>query len=189
MKPEIVATEILHKGFTTLMALTVRLPDGTEVQREIEDHGFAVAVLPYDPERRIAWLIKQLRVPLLLKGVETEMLEVPAGLLDEEDPEEAARREAMEEVGLRLETLEHVATAWASPGLACERVALYLAPCSAADRLSDGGGLADEHEHITVVEMPLDGLWSMLESGGIADMKTLTLLFALRHRHPELFAG
>jgi hypothetical protein len=39
----------------------------------------------------------------------------------------------------------------------------------------------------SVVEMPLPELWSMVEGGKIADMKTLTLALMLHTRHPELF--
>lgn len=187
MSAAIVRTRILHKGWTTLLEATVRLADGTEVTREIEDHGRAAAVLPYDPRRRVAFLVRQLRVPMLLKGAGAASLEAPAGIMDEDDPADTARREALEEVGLRLGALEHVADAWPSPGVCCERIALFLAPCSASDRVAAGGGLAEEHENIAVVEMPLDALWALLEEGRLVDMKTLTLVFALRHRHPELF--
>ncbi len=37
------------------------------------------------------------------------------------------RREALEEGGLRLGALEHVATVWSMPGVSTERMALYLA--------------------------------------------------------------
>lgn len=188
MSARIVRTETLHKGWTSLLAATVRLADGTEYRREIEDHGNGAAVLPYDPERRVAFLIRQLRVPLLHRGeADPRPLEAPAGIMDESDPAETVRREAMEEVGLRLESLEPVASAWSSPGLSCERIALFLAPCSAADRVTQGGGLAEEHEDIAVEEVALDRLWALAESGGITDMKTLVLVYALRLRHPELF--
>lgn len=188
MSARIVRTETLHDGWTTLMMATIRPAEGTEYRREIEDHGNAAAVLPYDPDRRTAFLVRQLRVPLLYRGeADAYPLEAPAGIMDESDPAETVRREAMEEAGLRLRELEPVATAWSSPGLSCERIALFLAACSAADRVGQGGGLAEENEDIAVEEMPLRRLWALAESGGIVDLKTLTLVYALRLRHPELF--
>ncbi|MBE7186638.1 MAG: NUDIX hydrolase [Methylobacterium mesophilicum] len=187
MSARIAGTRVLHKGWTTLLSATVRLADGSEFAREIEDHGNAVALLPYDPARRVAFLVRQLRIPPLYKGFPEELLEVPAGIMDEPDPADAARREAMEEIGLRIDTLEKVTTAWASPGVSCELMTLFLAPCSAADRVAEGGGLAEEHEGITVVEMPLDEVWKALEDGRLKDMKSLVLVHALRFRRPELF--
>jgi hypothetical protein len=95
----------------------------------------------------------------------------------------------MEEAGVALDALEKVGAAFASPGVSTERLHLFLAPYSAADRVGEGGGIAEEHELITVVELSLDDLWARFEAGGIEDLKTLTLLLALRVRHPALFAA
>src|SRR5262249_32081389 len=101
--------------------------------------------------------------------------------------EETARREALEEVGLRLGALELVAQAWSSPGLSCERISLYLAPYAGSDRIATGGGLAAEDENITAVEMALADLAPLADRGEIGDLKTLALLLALRLRQPLLF--
>jgi hypothetical protein len=90
---------------------------------------------------------------------------------------------------LRLGALEPVGTVWPSPGVSTERMHMFLAPFSAPDRVTDGGGLADEHEDIEVVEMSLDKLWGMVEAGEIVDLKTLALVQTLRLRHPELFGA
>jgi hypothetical protein len=66
---------------------------------------------------------------------------------------------------------------------------LYLAAYSEADRISQGGGLAEEHEDIEVVEILVTDLWAMLERGEIMDLKTIALVQALRIRQPELWAG
>lgn len=185
MPVEIVRTRTAHEGWTRLLVATIRLETGDEIQREVEDHGDAVAVLPYDPERRRALLIRQLRAPVLFAGGPPAILEAPAGQLDEDDPEDCARREAHEEVGLRLGALEYVAAPYASPGLSTERISLYLAPYTAADRVAEGGG--DSSEQIAVVEVALGELDAMLEGGAFADLKTVALVQALRLRHPDLF--
>ena len=56
MKPEILERQIAHAGYITVEQLRMRLSDGAEVSREVERHGDAVAVLPYDVERRSDWL-------------------------------------------------------------------------------------------------------------------------------------
>ena len=78
-------------------------------------------------------------------------------------------------------------TAWSMPGISTERMALYLAPFSAADRVSAGGGLATEHESISVAEVPLAELARLADAGHLADLKTLALVQTLRLRRPDLF--
>jgi nudix-type nucleoside diphosphatase (YffH/AdpP family) len=179
----------VHEGWASFRVASVELSDGTVIRREVEDHGRAVAVLPYDPERKVAMLARQLRVPLLVAADEQESLEVPAGILESGDPAACARREAAEECGLDLGMLEHVVTAWTMPGISTERIDLFLAAYAADHRNGHGGGLADEHENIVCVEFALVDLAAMADRGEINDMKTFTLILALRLRHPELFAA
>lgn len=184
---EIIRIEPVHKGWSTFYRARVRLPDGTEMGREIEDHGVAVAVLPYDPERRVAVTVRQFRAAPFHVSGETGIVEAPAGILDEDDPAACARREAMEETGLRLTALEPVATVWAMPGISTERAHLFLAPFGEADRVGKGGGLKDEHEDITVLETPLSDLADAADEGRLTDMKLFLLVQTLRLRRPELF--
>ena len=189
MPVEIRALETVYKGYVTLMKATLDAGDGDSFVREIEHHGHACAVLPYDPARRCALLVSLPRAPALWAGGPGELLEAIAGMLDGDEPEVCARKEAMEEAGVRLTELEPVGAAYATPGVSTERLHLFLAPYGAADRTGQGGGIAEEHELITPVEMPLAELWARFEGGKIEDLKTLTLLLALRVRHPALFAA
>ena len=186
---EIIRLDTRYKGWSTLYLARIRDPDGHEITREIEDHGTAVAMLPYDAQRRVALLIRQLRAPVLHVAGEAELLECPAGRMDGTNPREDAIRELWEEVGLRLTHLEPLATAWMMPGVSTERIHLFLAPYTSADRTGAGGGLDSENERITVDEMALADLAAMADEGRLTDMKTLALVQTLRLRHPELFAG
>lgn len=187
MAIEIVDVETAYRGWGRYLIATIRLPDGRTMRREIEDHGAAIGVLPYDPERRTAILVRQLRAAVLYAAKTQDLLEAIAGLVDGADPAADVRREAMEETGLQLRTLEEVAKVWTMPGLSTERMSLYLATYSQADRVGDGGGLAAEDENITIVEMPLPELADLADTGQLVDMKTLVLVQTLRLRRPELF--
>jgi nudix-type nucleoside diphosphatase (YffH/AdpP family) len=187
MPHELVDQKIMHDGWSRLLTLRIRLPDGRVMKREVEDHGAAVGVLPYDPVRRVAMLVRLFRAPVFHAGGVAEMLEAPAGLLEEEDPADCARREALEEVGLGLKSLEPVAGVWTMPGISTEYMHLYLAPYGLGDRKAQGGGVAEENENITVVEMPLAELAGMADRGGLSDLKTLALVQTLRLRRPHLF--
>jgi len=179
--------ETLHEGWRKLLKLTIQMPDGRTMAREVLNSADAAAVLPYDPEARKVILIRQFRAPVMHVEGQPSLLEAVAGLLDEDEPETCAKREAMEEAGLRLRSLERVVTAWSTPGITTERLHLFLAPYTSADRVEEGGGLAEEHEDIEVLEIGLDELMTMLEQGAISDMKTLVLIQALQLRRPELF--
>ena len=187
MSVQIIATTTLHHGWTKLLRLRLRLGNGEEVVREVEDHGRAVAILPYDPVRRTAMLVRLLRAPVLFAAGIDEVLEAPAGLVEEADPAETARRELHEETGLRVHEVEHVGSVWTSPGISTERMDLYLGRYAAGDRVGPGGGVEGENENITVVEMPLDELWALAQGKDIIDMKTLTLILMLQARQPQLF--
>ena len=88
---------------------------------------------------------------------------------------------------MNLKLLEHVAGGWTSPGVSTEFIDLYLAPYSVADRVSAGGGLASEHEAISMLEMPIAELWRLVERQQLKDLKTLALVLLLRTHHPYLF--
>jgi len=187
MSTEIIESKEIYTGWIRLLQTTLRLDGGKRLSREIIVHGRASAVLPYDPERRVVMLVKLLRAPVLFTTGAQDLIEAPAGMVDGGSPHETAKREAMEETGLRLTAFEHVGSAWSSPGISTEKIDLYLAPYAKDDRISAGGGLASEDENITVVEMSISALWASVERLEISDMKTLTLALALRWKYPGLF--
>lgn len=154
----------------------------TEPQiREIYHSGHGAAVLLYDRERCCVTLVRQFRLPAWEseQGAGDQpgfLLEVPAGLVEEDDPALTVCREAWEEVGIRIEQPRFLFAAYATPGAVTERVYYYDAPYTAADRQGEGGGLRAEGEDIEVVELGLDEAWSMVGTGDIRDAKTILLL-------------
>jgi len=189
MDAETLHREIVHHGYITVERLRVRLADGAEVTREIERHGDAVAVLPYDAARRRALTVRLFRTPVFAATGAPALEEACAGMIEDEAADAAVRREALEELGVALGGLEAVGMVWSSPGVSTERVSLFLAPYRAADRVGAGGGVAGEHEGITVLEAPLADLAARADAGAIADAKLLALVMTLRVRRPDLFSG
>ena len=179
----------IHEGFGKLVVGRFRLDDGVEIVREIAEQGDSVAILAYDPQRRISIMTRQFRAPVRYVGEQSFLLEAPAGRIEDEGPSETARRELLEEIGIDALQLEHVGTTWSSPGVSTERLHLFLAAFGDGDRVGDGGGLAEENEVIEPVSLPLAELAGMVERGEIADLKTLALILILRQRRPELFTA
>lgn len=185
---KIVGQTSLYEGWGNYLLVTVERPDGSRVKREVEHHGDGAAVLAYDPARRTALLVRQLRIPILLAAGTGETLEVAAGLVDDDEaPETCIRREAMEEMGLKLGALDPIATILSMPGISTERIHLFLAPYGQQDRVGEGGGLGSEDEQITIVEMPLAELAARADKGELTDAKSLILLQTLRLKRPDLF--
>ncbi len=184
---EVLQVKPIFKGWSDFSLIRLRLEDGAEVERCVEDHGDAACVLPYDPDRRVALLVRQFRAPVTLRG-EAPFEEPPAGLVDEgESPEACARREAEEETGLELGSLEPIGRFWSSPGSTTERTYLFLAQYAAADRTGQGGGV-DEHENVDIVELPLAELAARADRGELHDLKLGVLVLALMRKRPNLFS-
>lgn len=182
----LVSVRTLYEGWLDLLMVRLRAPGGDVMDRHVVRLGLAVCVLPYDPDRGTALVVSMPRAPVTLMGL-PDMLEAIAGSAEGDDPAECAAREAMEEAGVRLTTLDPVGRIWTMPSNATEAIDYFLAPYCAADRVAPGGGLAEEMENITVHEMPLATLWAMFEGRTLLDGKLVTLLLALRVARPDLF--
>ena len=181
--PDVVVrdVELLASGWHVLRRTTLerRLHDGswTTEQRETYDRGNGATLLLHDTARRTVLLSRQFRFPVYVNGHPDGMLlETAAGLLDDESPEKAVRREVEEELGVSVGEVEHVFDVWMSPGSVTERLHFFAAPYTAADRTGDRGGVAEEGEDIEIVELDFDEALDMIDDGRIADAKTIMLL-------------
>lgn len=176
----ITKTELMAKGWSTLSKLTVdaKLSDGRHLtlQREVADHGPGACVLAVDIERGMCLLVRQWRAGVAFTGEDGFMIEACAGLLDADDPEGCARREAFEELGVKLGKVEHIGDCFSSPGAVSEKINLFVGYYTAVDRANAGGGLKDEGEDIEVLELPLGQAFAMIAAGAIQDAKTIILL-------------
>ncbi len=168
--------------------LRFRRFDGTmhdQVSRAAFLSGDAVTVLPYDPVRDRVLLIEQFRVGAFARGDDQPwLLEAIAGRIDAgETPEEAARREAVEEAGLDLGELVHVANYYPTPGAKAEYLYTFVAPVDLPDTVSGTFGLADEAEDIRVHLIGFDQAMDLVATGEINNGPLLiTLLWLQRER-------
>lgn len=177
---EIVGEKTLSDGWTRLSTYDIDYTDSEgethRLKREIYHRTPAACILLYDPKRETVVLVRQFRLPAHLTGFPGWMIEVPAGLLDGDHPEEAIRREAIEETGFRVRDVRFLFKIFTSPGSVTEIIHFFAAIVDTTDRVAAGGGLADEHEDIEVLEVRLSDAVAMIESGEIYDAKTVMLL-------------
>jgi ADP-ribose pyrophosphatase len=132
----------------------------------------AVLILNTDTDKII--LTKQFRYAISLKTKEP-ILEIVAGKIDEgEEPLQTAIREIEEEVGYRIKpkNIQLLVSCFASPGYSSECFYIYYATVTNADKVSEGGGLKNENEYISVIEMNKHEFNSLIKNGKIKDAKT-----------------
>ncbi len=163
MKPD--ATRTVYDG----KLIEVTLERWGDHEREIVEHPGAVAIVAVDSEGMLT-LVRQRR-----EAVRAELVELPAGTLEEgEAPLAAARRELEEETGLTGGSWQEVATFYTTPGFCRERMHLFF-----AEGLERGEASPESDEELEVVR------WAKGEVAanvaGIEDAKTLAgLLLYLR---------
>jgi ADP-ribose pyrophosphatase len=149
-------------------------PDGGEFEREIVRHPGAVSIVPIVEEGTAALLVRQYRA-----AVDRSLLEVPAGKrdVDGEAPDVTARRELVEEVGMRAGRLEKLAELYMTPGFSDEHMTVYMALDLEPTPNSLQG---PEETHMTVEQVALEDVPDLIGRGEIADAKTIIGLLLAR---------
>jgi nudix-type nucleoside diphosphatase (YffH/AdpP family) len=180
-KIEIQKTELLSDNWYVLNKITYQYhkeDQKVETQiREVYDRGNGAGILLYNTNQKTVILIRQFRLPTYLNGNKTGMMiEVCAGLLDKEKPEECIIREVEEETGYQIKTVQKVFETYVSPGAVTEILHLFIGEYNSSMKVSEGGGLASEQENIEVLEVPFVEALAMIERGEIQDSKTIMLL-------------
>lgn len=146
-------------------------------QREVYDRGNGAAILLYNKETKNIILTRQFRLPTYLnRNKSGMMIEVCAGLLDQDEPEQCIIRETEEETGYRISKVKKIMETYMSPGAITEILYLFIGEYDASMKVSEGGGLEHEQENIEVLEIPFDQAYNMMETGELNDAKTIMLL-------------
>lgn len=174
-------TELLSDNWYVLNKVTFDYSidsDDSETQvREVYDRGNGAVILLYNRIKKTVVLTRQFRLPTYLNGNSSGMvIEACAGLLDGDNPMDCIIRETEEETGYRLSSVKKVFQSYMSPGSVTEILYFFIGEYQSEMKVSDGGGLAEEHENIEVLEYPFHEAYQMIASGEIIDAKTIMLL-------------
>lgn len=166
------SSEIYSGRVVSLRVDEVELEGGRRGRREVVLHRGAVCLVAVDDEENVL-LVRQYRRP-----AERDLLEIPAGTLEEgEDPEACAAREIREETGLAAGRLERMLGFFSAPGFCTEYLHVYLATDLRPDRLP-----GDEDESIEVVRVPAAEAIAAAARGEYEDAKTIVGLLAYAAR-------
>lgn len=174
-------TEVLSDNWYTLRKVTFEYqnPDGSwsAQSRETYDRGNGAVILLYNKSKKTVILTRQFRMPTYINGNEDGMMiEACAGLLDQDNPEDAIRRETAEETGYDIQNVTKVFEAYMSPGSVTEILYFFIAEYTIEMKVNEGGGVKEERENIDVLELPFSQAIEMIQSGEIKDAKTIMLL-------------
>ena len=146
-------------------------------KREVYNRGNGAGILLYNKEQKTIILTRQFRLPAYLNGSETGMvIEVCAGMLDQDHPEQCIIRETEEETGYRIKSVQKIMEAYMSPGAITEILHLFIGEYDASMKVHEGGGIEHEQEEIEVIEMIFYDAYQMIATGEIKDAKTIILL-------------
>ncbi|MDM3872001.1 GDP-mannose pyrophosphatase NudK [Porticoccus sp. W117] len=146
-------------------------------EREAYDRGNGATILLYNSKKSTVILTRQFRLPTYINGnSDGMMVEACAGLLDGDNAEDCIKKEAEEETGFRISSVEKIFEAYMSPGTVTEILHFFLGEYDDSMKVSSGGGLAEEQENIEVLEVKFSEALEMMASGEIKDAKTIMLL-------------
>lgn len=135
------------------------------------DRGDSVAILLLEKESKNLLFANQFRYPTC-KHNDNWIVEIVAGRLESgENPTEGIKREVLEELGYKIDSLEKIYTFYTSPGGCTERIFLFYAEVSEDDKKEIGGGAEQEDEDIQMVRIPISEIQGRLNE--FKDAKTI----------------
>jgi ADP-ribose pyrophosphatase len=136
---------------------------GWKMKRSIVRHRGSAVMMAVDPKNRVL-LVRQYRLP-----ANQNLWELPAGKSDEgESVLQAAKRELIEETGVRAKKWKKLTTFYPSPGYVEEKMTIFL-----ATDLTHGEAQPMEDERIETQWFTKKELRKMIASNKILDAKTM----------------
>jgi len=166
-REKVLSQHVVYRGrILNLRVDNVRVPSGKRAYREVIEHNPAVGLIPLTSDGKVL-LVSQFRY-----AVNEEILEIPAGIVEQgEDFETAALRELQEEVGYTASELSQVGNFYSSPGFSNELLSIFVARGLSPSKLPE-----DDDEFIQIIPVDIGNLDDMLKAGRIKDCKTFAAL-------------
>jgi ADP-ribose pyrophosphatase len=164
MSFEFISSEILMKGRAfKIRRDTLKTPDGRETKLDIIEHGGSVVIVPIDDDGNLLF-VRQYR-----HAAGLDLLELPAGTRDDDEPyEECAAREVREETGMQAGKLQKVGDFYLAPGYSSEFMVVFL-----ATELTPNPLPVDEDEFLQLEKIPVKDAGDMFARGDVPDAKSL----------------
>ena len=133
-----------------------------------------VNVVPLTADGQVL-LVRQWRF-----GVSAPTLEIPGGMVDEDEPRAAAARELEEETGYRARRWEKLGVLHPNPAFLDNRLSTYLA----TDLEKIGEPAGDGGEEVELESAPLTEIPELIASGRITHALVVAAFYLLAQRPP-----
>lgn len=171
MRNKIISRDTVYRGKVfSIEEIFLEFPDGHRNRYDLVKHKPSVTIIPVSTDGKI-FFVRQYRL-----GVNGELLELPAGVVEDgEDPETCARREIREEIGFAASQMTCIGQAFLIPGYGDELMYFFLAEGLSSDPLQP-----DQDEYLTVVQITPVEAYKLAQRGKILDSKTLAALTLAR---------
>lgn len=165
-KEKTITSQQIYQGkVVNLYKDEVLCPNGEISVREIVSHRGGVAILLKIDEKFI--IEKQYRY-----GVDQEIIEIPAGKLEENEiPLEAAKRELLEETGYRPLEMIYLGEIYPTVGYSTETIRIYYCASSVKEERH-----LDSDEVIDLETLSLEEIEDLIAKNVIKDAKTIAAI-------------
>jgi ADP-ribose pyrophosphatase len=156
------------------------------IKRVVCQRGEAVVILPYDPVKDAVLMVEQFRLPAYCKQKDPWLLELPAGVVDQEGEsiEQVAAREMLEETGHKVTDLKLIHEFMPSPGILAEVIYIFVgrADSSGISNMNEVYGNAEEGEDIRLHVVPFSTIMAHLHHRVNSAPAMLGLYWLITHR-------
>ncbi|MDE2221925.1 MAG: NUDIX hydrolase [Candidatus Omnitrophica bacterium] len=144
----------------------VKLPNGRVTRINLINHPGAVIIAPFLNKKTVV-MMRQFR-PVLKKYI----YELPAGTIDPgERPVRCARRELLEETGLKAGLLAKLGAIYPVPGYSTEVIHIFK-----AEQLTMTQAQPEDYEVIDIMPMSRSEVRALLKKGKLMDAKSICAL-------------
>ncbi len=157
--------KLIYKGKIFEVRIEEIFINNKKLQRDIVYHPGAVAILVKNEDKFL--FIKQYRNPAREK-----LIEIPAGTLElNENPYEAAKRELLEEAGIKTDKLIFLLNFFVAPGYCSEIIHLFY-----TEEFEITNNNPEEGEDIEILWIDIEKAYEMIRNNEIKDAKTIIAL-------------
>ena len=178
---EVIEKTTPYKGYFQVDSYRIRhsLFEGGVSQiipREIFERGHAAAVLPFNANTGEIILIEQFRAGAYAASMDPWLLEVVAGIIEEDETaEDLSYREAIEEAGCQMGRLEKIGNFLMTPGGSSETITLFCGEIINHEK-KDTYGLEHEGENIRAHVLKAENAYQLLKTGKVTNAITAIAL-------------
>ena len=148
--------------------------DGLKYIRDSVEPGNAVVILPITDKNEVIF-VKQER-----EAIGKITLELPAGMIDADElPEQAAKRELEEEVGIKANKIEYLTEFYSSCGYTNEKLYVFLAKDFEKGKQHFDG----TEEILNIIKIPIEECMKKLENNEFEHAQMQIAIYTYYYRY------